>query len=142
MGPRTAAKKRGDFAPQAFLATTGEGRKFDCGPISNPDGLRNQIEGGVLQGTSRVLGEQITWEDRQVTSIDWQKQHPAAGNSGASHRERSDRPPRSRSTGARETAITLAAAAIGNAIFDATGASIREVPFAPDRVRAALSSRG
>jgi CO/xanthine dehydrogenase Mo-binding subunit len=50
-------------------------RKFtvavDCGPISNPDGLRNQIEGGILQGMSRALVEQVTWEDRQVTSVDW-----------------------------------------------------------------------
>src|SRR4029077_3593175 len=47
----------------------------DCGPISNPEGLRNQIEGGVLQGMSRALGEEITWDDRKVTSIDWQSYH-------------------------------------------------------------------
>jgi CO/xanthine dehydrogenase Mo-binding subunit len=44
--------------------------------------------------------------------------------------------------GAGETTITLAAAAIGNAIFDATGARIREVPFTPTRVKAALDGRG
>src|SRR6202047_4751897 len=44
----------------------------DCGPISNLDGLRNQLEGGTLQGMSRALGEEITWDDRTVTSIDWQ----------------------------------------------------------------------
>src|SRR5207342_1012491 len=43
----------------------------DCGPISNPDGMRNQMEGGALQGLSRALGEEVTWDDRRVTSIDW-----------------------------------------------------------------------
>jgi len=44
--------------------------------------------------------------------------------------------------GAGETAITIVAAAVGNAIFDATGVRIREVPFTPDRVKRALASRG
>ena len=115
----------------------------DCGPISNPDGLRNQIEGGVLQGTSRALGEEITWDDRKVTSVDWQSYNtlplgievPVIETVLLDH-------PEANATGAGETAITLAAAAIGNAIFDATGARLREVPFTPDRVKAALSSRG
>src|SRR5262249_54370015 len=47
----------------------------DVGPISNPDGLRNQIEGGALQGMSRALGEEVTWDDHQVTSIDWLTYH-------------------------------------------------------------------
>ncbi|MGO9366039.1 MAG: molybdopterin cofactor-binding domain-containing protein, partial [Terriglobales bacterium] len=47
----------------------------DCGPVSNPEGLRNQIEGGVLQGMSRALGEEITWDDRKVTSTDWRTYH-------------------------------------------------------------------
>ncbi|MFZ0816680.1 MAG: molybdopterin cofactor-binding domain-containing protein [Candidatus Sulfotelmatobacter sp.] len=116
---------------------------LDCGPISNPDGLRNQIEGGVLQGTSRALGEEITWDDRKVTSIDWQSYTtlPLGIRVPVIESVLIDRPT-AEATGAGETAITLAAAAIGNAIFDATGARIREVPFTPDRVKAALSSRG
>src|SRR5438876_3944369 len=47
----------------------------DCGPISNPAGLRNQIEGGILQGMSRALSEEVTWDDRQFTSIDWSTYH-------------------------------------------------------------------
>ena len=47
----------------------------DCGPISNPDGMRNQIEGGALQGMSRALGEEVTWDDHKVTSIDWRTYH-------------------------------------------------------------------
>ena len=123
-----------------------EARRFvvalDCGPISNPDGLRNQIEGGVLQGTSRALGEEITWDDRKVTSIDWQSYNtlPLGIQVPVIESVLIDRPA-AEATGAGETAITLAASAIGNAIFDATGARIREAPFTPDRVKAALSSR-
>src|SRR5207344_989470 len=47
----------------------------DCGPVSNPDGMRNQIEGGALQGLSRCLGEEVTWDDQKVTSIDWRTFH-------------------------------------------------------------------
>ena len=48
----------------------------DCGPISNPDGLRNQLEGGALQGMSRALNEEVTWDDQKVTSIDWRTYRP------------------------------------------------------------------
>jgi CO/xanthine dehydrogenase Mo-binding subunit len=115
----------------------------DCGPISNPVGLRNQIEGGILQGTSRALGEEITWDDRKVTSTDWVSYNtlPLGIEVPVIESVLIDRPA-AKATGAGETAITLAAAAIGNAIFDATGARIREVPFTPDRVKAALSAHG
>jgi nicotinate dehydrogenase subunit B len=116
---------------------------LDCGPISNPDGLRNQLEGGVLQGTSRALGEEVTWGDRRVTSTDWQSYNtlPIGIEVPVIESVLIDRPT-AKAAGAGETAITLAAAAIGNAIFDATGARIREVPFTPDRVKAVLSSHG
>jgi nicotinate dehydrogenase subunit B len=115
---------------------------LDCGPISNPDGLRNQIEGGILQGMSRALGEEITWDDRKVTSIDWRSYNtlPLGIQMPIIESVLIDRP-EATATGAGETAITLAAAAIGNAIFDATGARIREVPFTPDRLKTVLSSR-
>jgi nicotinate dehydrogenase subunit B len=124
----------GRVQPKRFVVA------LDCGPISNPDGLRNQIEGGVLQGTSRALGEEIIWDDRKVTSIDWQTYHtlPLGIQVPVIESVLIDRP-EARATGAGETAITLVAAAIGNAIFDAAGARIREVPFTPDRVKAALS---
>jgi nicotinate dehydrogenase subunit B len=114
----------------------------DCGPVANPDGVRNQIEGGILQGTSRALGEEITWNDRKVTSIDWESYHtlPVGIEVPVIECVLIDRP-EAKAIGAGETAITLAAAAIGNAIFDATGTRIREVPFTPDRVKAALSAR-
>ncbi len=107
----------------------------DCGPISNPDGLRAQIEGGTLQGMSRALGE-------EVTSIDWRTYHSLPLGFDVPRIDsvlinRTDVP----AAGAGETAITLVAAALGNAIFDATGARIRQVPFTPERVKTALEAR-
>jgi CO/xanthine dehydrogenase Mo-binding subunit len=115
----------------------------DCGPISNPDGLRNQIEGGILQGMSRALGEEVTWDERKVTSIDWESYRTLfLGIELPSIDIVFIDRPSVQATGAGETAITLVAAAIGNAVFDATGGRIRQVPFTPDRVKAALSARG
>ncbi len=69
----------------------------DCGPISNPDGMRNQIEGGALQGLSRALGEEVTWDDQKVTSIDWRTYHSLTlGLDVPSDRERPDQPDRCR----------------------------------------------
>jgi CO/xanthine dehydrogenase Mo-binding subunit len=114
----------------------------DCGPISNPDGLKNQIEGGVLQGMSRALTEEVTWDAAKITSIDWRTYPPLFLGAELPIIESVliNRPDR-RATGAGETAITLVAGAIGNALFDATGARIREVPFTAARVKAALAAR-
>jgi CO/xanthine dehydrogenase Mo-binding subunit len=112
----------------------------DSGPISNPDGLRNQIEGGALQGMSRALMEEVTWDDQKVTSFDWRTYHtlPLGFDVPKIEAVLVDRRDEA-ACGAGETAITVVAAAIGNAIFDATGARIRQVPFTPERVKAALS---
>jgi CO/xanthine dehydrogenase Mo-binding subunit len=112
----------------------------DSGPISNPDGLRNQMEGGSLQGMSRALGEEVTWDDHNVTSIDWRTYHTLPLGFDVPKIEtvllnRPDQP----AAGAGETTITVIAAAIGNAIFDATGARIRQVPFTPERIKAAIA---
>jgi len=111
----------------------------DCGPISNPDGLRNQTEGGSLQGMSRALGEEVTWDDQKVTSVDWSSYHslPLGFDIPKIEVVLNNRPDEE-ATGAGELAITIVAPAIANAIFDATGARIREVPFTPERVKAAL----
>jgi CO/xanthine dehydrogenase Mo-binding subunit len=114
----------------------------DCGPISNPDGLRNQLEGGALHGVSRTLLEEVTWDEHKVTSVDWSTYQPLFLDADVPAIEtvlinRSD----GKAMGAGETATTLAAAAIANAIFDATGARIRQVPFTPARVKSALAAR-
>ncbi|HSF14681.1 MAG TPA: molybdopterin cofactor-binding domain-containing protein [Vicinamibacteria bacterium] len=112
----------------------------DCGPISNPDGLRNQVEGGTLQGVSRALLEEVNWDEKKVTSVDWgtYQSLPLGFDVPEVETVLIDRRD-VEAMGAGETTITLAAAAIGNAIFDATGTRIREVPFTRERVKAALT---
>jgi nicotinate dehydrogenase subunit B len=115
----------------------------DCGPISNPDGVTNQFEGGALHGMSRALFEEVTWTDQRVTSIDWRSYRTFAVGSRTPLVEAVlINQPSAPANGAGETAITVVAAAIGNAVFDATGARLREIPFTPARVKAALSARG
>jgi CO/xanthine dehydrogenase Mo-binding subunit len=114
----------------------------DVGPISNPDGLRNQVEGGALQGLSRALGEEVTWDNEKITSVDWRTYHSLPLGFEVPKIEavlinRTE----GEVMGAGETSITLVAAAIGNAIFDATGARIRQVPFTAERIKAALAAR-
>ena len=116
---------------------------MDCGPISNPDGLRNQVEGGIIHGMSRTLREEVTWSGARVTSIDWRTYRPWFVGEQVPVIEsvlinRTD----ALATGAGETTITVAAASIGNAIFDATGVRLRQLPFTPERVKAAMSARG
>ncbi len=115
---------------------------IDCGPVSNPDGLRNQVEGGLLQGTSRSLVEEVTWDEQRVTSTDWESYPSLRLDYEVPTIETVFVTPDGvAATGAGETAITVTPAAIGNAIFDATGARLRDVPFTPARVKAALAVR-
>lgn len=111
----------------------------DSGPISNPDGMRNQLEGGALHGVSRALIEEVSWNAQQVTSVDWRTYSTLTMGLEAPVIEtvlinNVDE----EACGAGETTITVVAAAIGNAIFDATGGRVREIPFTPARVVAAL----
>jgi CO/xanthine dehydrogenase Mo-binding subunit len=114
---------------------------LDCGPISNPDGVRAQVEGGALQGVSRALREEVRWDERKVTTVDWNG-YPSLALADAMPAvetilvDQPDAPV----CGAGETSITVTAAAIGNAVCDATGARLRQIPFTPDRVRAALAA--
>jgi CO/xanthine dehydrogenase Mo-binding subunit len=110
----------------------------DCGLIVNPDGVKNQIEGNVLQGVSRALFEEVTFDANGVTSLDWNS-YPILTFSDVPELEivlinRPEMP----SLGAGEPSIIPVPAAIANAIFDATGARLREAPFTPQRVLAAL----
>ncbi|HTR38806.1 MAG TPA: molybdopterin cofactor-binding domain-containing protein [Bryobacteraceae bacterium] len=116
---------------------------IDAGPISNPDGLTNQAEGGALQGMSRALMEEVSWDREKVTSIDWRTYHTLPLGFALPKVEcvLVNRPDEE-ATGAGETSITVIAAAIGNAVFDATGARLRQIPFTPDRVKAALKGTG
>jgi nicotinate dehydrogenase subunit B len=119
-------------------------RKFtiahDCGQIINPDGLTKTIEGNVVQGVSRTLWEEVKFDQKNVTSIDWIT-YPILDITEAPQSidvvliNRPEIAP----SGSGEPSIRPVAAAIANAIFDATGVRIRRVPFSPDRVKGALS---
>jgi CO/xanthine dehydrogenase Mo-binding subunit len=113
----------------------------DVGPVSNPDGLRNQIEGGALQGISRAMGEEVTWDAEKITAVDW-RSYPtlSAGFEAPVIDIALVNQPDAEACGSGETAITVVAGAIGNAIFDATGVRIREVPFTPERIAAAMAA--
>jgi nicotinate dehydrogenase subunit B len=110
----------------------------DAGLLVNPDGLRNQVEGATMYGTSRALKEEMTWNASAMTSRDW-RTYPILRFSEApeiaiSTINRIHEDP----GGIGESPNTTPAAAIGNAVFDATGVRLRTVPFTPDRVLAAL----
>jgi len=111
----------------------------DCGLIINPDGLRNQIEGNVIQAMSRTLKEEVKFDRSQVTSLDW-KTYPILRFTEIPDVivELVDRPDQP-AVGAGEATTSAIPAAIANAIFNATGARLRTVPFTPERVKAALS---
>jgi nicotinate dehydrogenase subunit B len=114
----------------------------DCGLMINPDAVRNQVEGNILQALSRTLIERTTFDRERVTSVDWAR-YPILRFADVPELrieliQRRDQPP----LGAGEASSTPVPAALANAIFDATGAQMREVPFTPERVKAALQEAG
>jgi CO/xanthine dehydrogenase Mo-binding subunit len=116
----------------------------DSGPVSNPDGLRNQMEGGAMQGMSRALFEEVKWSDRAglVTSTDWVSYPVYQWGMPIPDIQTSLIDPLNvPKLGAGECTITTVGSAVGNAIFDAIGVRVRQIPFTPARVMAALSTR-
>jgi nicotinate dehydrogenase subunit B len=114
----------------------------DCGLIINPDGLRNQIEGGTIQTISRTLKEQVQWDRHGVTTVDWAS-YPILTFAEVPETivialiDQPDQP----SLGAGEAAACAVPAAISNAVFDAIGVRLRHLPFTPERVKQALLTR-
>jgi CO/xanthine dehydrogenase Mo-binding subunit len=125
--------------------TTGEIRvtricaSHDCGEMVNPNGVANQVEGGVMQTVSRTLMEEVDWDRNRVKSVDWVT-YPIMRHNQAPKLEVTliDRPGQV-AWGAGEPMGCAIPAAIANAVFDATGARVRSVPLTPDRVKAAMS---
>ena len=113
----------------------------DCGLMINPDAVRAQVEGCILQTLSRTLFEEVTFDRSRVTSTGWSS-YPILTFPDVPQLDialidrRHERP-----LGAGEAAAAPVAAAVGNAVFDATGVRLRRVPFTPERVKAALSGR-
>ena len=112
----------------------------DCGQIINPDGVRNQIEGSVIQTVSRTLKEELTFDRSRVTSLDWDSYpiltFPEIPEVDVDLIDR----PTEKPWGAGEPPAAVVPSAISNAVFDAVGVRLRSVPFTPAKVRAALQS--
>ena len=111
----------------------------DSGLMINPAGVQHQIHGNVIQSISRTLKEQVTFDDKTVTSREWGTYpiitFPEVPPIDVLLMPRPNDPP----LGSGESASVPSAAAIANAIFDATGVRFREPPFTADRIRAGLN---
>ncbi|SEG68420.1 Tat (twin-arginine translocation) pathway signal sequence [Actinacidiphila yanglinensis] len=113
----------------------------DCGLVINPDGLRNQIEGNVVQGISRTLKEEVHYTGDAVTSLVWQSATPGAAYDVIRFNEvpsietilldRPDQP----AWGAGEPTIGTIGGAVANAVFAATGVRVRTLPITPDKLQ-------
>jgi nicotinate dehydrogenase subunit B len=110
----------------------------DCGLVINPDALKQQIEGQVLQTLSRTLHEEVVFDRARVTSVDWGSYpiltFPEVPEILVDLVVRPEEPP----LGGGEASSTPVPAALANAIYDAVGIRLRTVPFTRARVRSAL----
>ncbi|MEP3349448.1 MAG: molybdopterin cofactor-binding domain-containing protein [Marinomonas sp.] len=110
----------------------------DAGLMINPDGVRHQIEGNVLQSTSRALKEQVSFNKDSVMDKEWGAYpiltFPEMPDVDIVMADKPEEPPQ----GAGESASVPSAAAIANAIFDATGVRMRQPPFTADKMKKAL----
>ncbi len=127
-------KKTGKVSVKKFFVA------HDCGQIINPDGLRNQIEGNIVQTVSRTLIEDLNFNRSTVTSLDWAS-YPILTFPDVPEVviELIDRP-NEKPWGAGEPTAAVVPSAVANAIYHATGMRLRSVPFTPDKVLAGLKS--
>jgi nicotinate dehydrogenase subunit B len=120
------------------IASTGACIAFDCGLVLNPDGLINQVEGGLVQGLSRALHERVRFDRKKVTSLDWNDYRILRFSELPEVKTqliaRSDQPWGS----AGEAGTVTTAAALANAVFDATGRHPRRLPLDPDYVKSII----
>ncbi|MBC7453370.1 MAG: xanthine dehydrogenase family protein molybdopterin-binding subunit [Massilia sp.] len=112
----------------------------DCGLVINPDGVINQIEGQVVQTISRTLYEEVTFTRSAITSVDWASypilRFPQVPKIDVVLIDRPDKA----AWGAGEPACAVVPSAIAGAIFDAVGVRLRNVPFRPEHIMAALKA--
>lgn len=112
----------------------------DCGLVINPDALKAQIEGNIVQTLSRTLHEEVKFDAARVTSVDWKSYpiltFPEAPEILIDLVVRPDEPP----LGAGEASTVTVPAALANAVHDAVGVRLRTVPFTRERVKASLAA--
>jgi CO/xanthine dehydrogenase Mo-binding subunit len=118
--------------PRTYAAT-------DAGLIINPDGLINQIEGGIIQSASWTLKEEVRFDRNGILSRDWASYPIMTMTEVPKVQVELINQPNERSLGAGEGSQGPAVAAIANAFANATGKRLRELPFTPGRVKAALA---
>jgi len=127
-------RKTGVIEPVRYVCA------HDVGLIVNPETLRHVIDRQLVYGTSRAMFEEVRFDKNMVTSVDWQT-YPVLRTDFALPQidvvliDRREEAP----SGAAEMALGLVPAAIGNAVFDATGVRLRRVPFTPERVKVSLA---
>jgi nicotinate dehydrogenase subunit B len=110
----------------------------DIGRVINPDGAKNQLEGGILQAISITLKEQVLFDRKEVTSREW-SQYPILTFPEVPSVEIVLMDGSDPSLGAGEGSLPPTSAALVNAFANATGRRIRELPMTPERVKASLS---
>jgi CO/xanthine dehydrogenase Mo-binding subunit len=110
----------------------------DAGQVINPDGLSNQLEGGFVQSASWTLKEQVNFDQHRILAKDWDSypilRFPEVPVIEVILLNRPELPP----LGSGEATQGPTSAAIANAVFDAVGVRLREIPFTPERVMAAM----
>jgi CO/xanthine dehydrogenase Mo-binding subunit len=114
---------------------------YEAGLMINPDAVRAQVEGNILQATSRTLNEEVVFDEAGVTSVDWVRYPILTFPDVPAIEVELIGTVRDKPLGAGEAASAPVPAAIGNAVFDATGIRMRKVPLTPARVRASLVSQ-
>ena len=113
----------------------------DAGQIVNPDGLSNQLEGGLIQSASWTLKEQVQFDRAGVTSVDWETYPLLKFAEAPVVKTILLNRPGAPFLGGGEASQGPTGAAIANAVFDAMGVRVRELPLTPEKVREALEQR-
>jgi CO/xanthine dehydrogenase Mo-binding subunit len=110
----------------------------DVGRVINPDGVRNQVEGGAVQSASWALRERVTFDQEKITSVNWDTYPILRFSEAPRVAVRIVAAPDEPETGAGELAQGPVAGAIGNAVADAVGVRVRDLPLTRDQVARAI----
>ena len=113
----------------------------DCGLIVNPDGLLMQIDGNIVQGVSRALLEEVRYDASGVKTVDWVSYPVLRFREIPEVQTVLINRPEIPSSGGAECSVVVVPAAVANAVHDAIGVRIREIPLTDERVLNAIKSK-